>query len=673
MSEIVAGRRSALTATRSSPGPDQAKPARFRSDIEGLRAVAVLSVLAYHLHLPGFAGDFIGVDIFFVISGYLITGHLVAEVERNGRVHFGEFYARRIRRILPAATVVIVATVIAARFLQKPLDFAAMTGRDARSSALFYSNIRFNAESTDYLAEAGGLSVFQQFWSLSVEEQFYVLWPVLVAAVAGLAVRTRWRSDGQFVGPLRVALGLTVVASFALSAFATSSEPIAAFYLLPFRFWELGLGALLALSATWLGRVSQRFARPLALLGLAAIALAGAAFDRYTAWPGVAAAVPVLGTAAVITAGLRDAGSITTRFLETHPMQVVGRYSYSIYLWHWPLVVLVAERRGYDFISLVVVCTLTLVLSVSSYWFVEQPVRKSRWLAARTGRSLYFGLVLVAAGVLASIIPSVFTVGLDSGLATGATTHVTGSPITPTEFVPPDLDPPLRLGTSAADPNAERNIDCSELGQCSYGNPDSDVTVVLFGDSHAGHWAPALAVAAGSEGWRLERLTRGGCGTYKTDARCSDWIEQRWKDIDAMHPDVLVLGNRYNHDLANAELMRQVVARAPEGIAVILLSETPESEENVPECLAENLERVRSCEPNWPHPDTAAVNVRLAEIASTSDVEFLDLTSIMCNSDRCPAIAGNVLVYRDRGHVTTRFAETRGNDLGSLLTGLAFQ
>jgi peptidoglycan/LPS O-acetylase OafA/YrhL len=650
-----------------------AEPTRFRYDIEGLRAVAVLAVLAYHLELPGFSGGFAGVDVFFVISGYLITGHLVSEVARNGRVRFGDFYARRVRRILPAATVVIVGTVVLAAVFQNRLDYALMTGADARSSALFYSNIRFFNESTDYLAEAGGLSLFQQFWSLSVEEQFYLLWPVLVAAIAWLTARSQRRTSGDFVGPLRTVLGIVVAASFVLCLLASSSDPIGAFFLLPYRGWELGLGALLALSADRVGQLTERFARPLAAAGLAAIAFAVVAFDGSTTWPGVAATVPVLGAVAIITGGLGGTSSITARFLAIRPMQVVGRHSYSIYLWHWPIVVLLADRDLRYGTFVLVACVLTVVSSAASYRFVEQPVRRSLWLSARTTASLYLGVVLVAIGLMASLIPSVMEGDFDTGEPSGAAAHATGAAIVPTDFVPSDLEPPLLQGTSASDPNATRNADCTELGRCSYGDLDSDVTVVLFGDSHAGHWSPAMAAVAEAEGWRLEQISQGGCGTYKTDADCVEWLERRWADIEAMQPDVIILSNFYGRDLRNAEAMRDVVSRAPAGTDVILFSATPWRRDPPPQCLAENLRDTSSCEPRWPDAAMVAINDRLAEIADTSRAGFVDLTPLLCTADRCPAIAGNVLVYRDGSHLTTRFTETRAGDVGRALTGLVSQ
>jgi hypothetical protein len=489
----------------------------------------------------------------------------------------------------------------------------------------------------------------------------------MVAAVAWLTVRSRRRAHSDFVGPLRNALTVVVAASFVVCFFATSSDPIGAFFLLPYRAWELGLGALVALSANRIGGVTAPFARPLALVGIVAIAFAVVAFDGSTPWPGVAAAVPVLGSVAIIAAGLGGRSSFTARLLALRPMQVVGRHSYSVYLWHWPIVVLLADRELRYSTFVLVACALTLVSSAASYRFVEQPVRRSTWFATRTNASLYLGAALVAMGVLASVLPSLVQGEFDAGEPSVAPAHTTGAPIVPTNFVPSDLEPPLLLGTSADDPNAAGNVDCTELGRCTFGDLASEVTVVLFGDSHAGHWSPALALVAEAEGWRLEQVSQGGCGTYQTGSDCQPWIEEQWEVLGTMEPDVIILANFYGRDPENAVAMREAVDRAPEASAVVLLSATPWRRESPPQCLAENLRDTSFCEPSWPDAGIESINERLSDIASTSGAGFVDLTSLLCTADRCPAIAGNILVYRDGSHLTTRFVESRADDLRGLL------
>jgi peptidoglycan/LPS O-acetylase OafA/YrhL len=664
----------------SAGGSDVARSgSRLRTDIEGLRAVAVVAVVAYHLQVRGFSGGFSGVDVFFVISGYLITGHLVSEAAQGRGIGFRDFYARRARRILPVATVVIIATLLAGAWSQNPLDFAQTTPADARSAALFFSNVRFASLSTDYLADALGGSLFQQFWSLSVEEQFYLLWPTLMfVVVAGLAGRRR-----SVRRPTAVALGLVIAGSFALSVVASRDDPIPGFFLLRSRAWELAVGALLAVGAQQIGRVVRPVRSGVAVVGLGGIVFAIVAYGHATTWPGVAAAVPVIGTAMVIAAGIDSSDSLVARGLALRPMQAIGRCSYSIYLWHWPLALLIAEKQGYSTAAAILVAGLTYLLAIGSYGLIEHPVRSSAWLRSNTIASLAMGLGLIVLAVAESFLAALFVPDFDTGRASGAAPHVAGAPPEPTDFVPSDLEPPLIDGTALVDPSAERNIDCGDVGQCSYGDPAADVHVVLFGDSHVGQWAGAIEVLAETEGWHVDRLTQGGCSTFAPSTGpatgvgpgCRTWQEDRWGDIQEMQPDLLILANhsqpQFDGDPQVWERgVEEALTRAPQGTAVAVLAETPVAAERVPQCLAVHLDEVAPCEPEWPTELNVAINERLAGMTRAAGAAFVDLNPILCLDERCPAVAGNLLVYQDRDHITTTFSRSRAAEVGSHLRSL---
>ena len=300
----------------------------FRPDIEGLRGVAVLIVVLFHAGLAGVAGGFVGVDVFFVISGFLITGLLVREHGRTGRIALLPFYARRARRLLPAAVVVLVATLFAAMNLVAPLDRPAV-GLDGAAAALSIGNIRFALASGDYFATVGSPSPFLHFWSLAVEEQFYLVRPALILLVA------RGRHPRALIGLTLIAV---VAASFAANLVLTDLAANWAFYSLPTRAWELGLGGLVAIAAGALGRVPRLVTGLVGWIGLAAIAVATVTFDAALAWPGVAALVPSLGTAALLAGGSGRFGP--NRILVLAPLRDLGKISYSLYLVHWPILVL---------------------------------------------------------------------------------------------------------------------------------------------------------------------------------------------------------------------------------------------------------------------------------------------------------------------------------------------
>jgi peptidoglycan/LPS O-acetylase OafA/YrhL len=653
---------------------DSAPRSRLRTDIEGLRAIAVIAVILYHAEVPGVSGGFAGVDVFFVISGYLITNRLVWEAGSGSGVAFRDFYARRVRRILPMANLVIIITIAIAVMTESRLQLAQSMGPDARAAALFFSNVRFAANGTTYLGEAGSVSPFLQFWSLSVEEQFYLLWPALMMLVAAVAARA--------AKPVRalaaVALGIVVAVSFSLSLHFSAARPIDAFFVLQYRAWELGVGALVAVCASELMRLTRPINGALGIVGLVAVAASVFLYGAETVWPGWAATVPVLGTAMVITAGLAGPVGLVNRCLALWPVQAAGRYSYSLYLWHWPLIV--AVDGGGMRSSVAAAVALTVVLSVVSFHLVEHPVRSSTWLRERTNVSLAMGLALVLIAAAASFVPALVAGPLDSGRPYDGPPHQPGSPPVPTDFVPSNLTTRLADSTNDRDPYAERNVSCRKVGQCAYGDAAAQVQVVLFGDSHAGHWTPALEALASEKGWHVERLTRGECNSFArpegaegnslgTNRACRRWLDRTWREIERLKPDLLILSNvsrpKKTDDFES--LVRQAIERAPEETRVAVFSQDPLSGTDVPECLSDHLEDTAKCDPtrspDWP----ASIDAVLSAVAAESGATFVDLTPMLCTSDRCPTIAENILVYRGGSHLTSAFARSRAPDLGLLL------
>ncbi|MCW2853067.1 MAG: acyltransferase, partial [Nocardioides sp.] len=269
--------------------------AGFRPDIEGLRAVAVLSVLIYHAGLAWVPGGYVGVDVFFVISGFLITSLMVREVERTGRLGLTGFWARRARRLLPASTLVLVFSAVVA-FAVLPVNTRRDFGGDIVAAAGYVVNWRLGLRAVDYLAENVGASPVQHYWSLAVEEQFYVVWPLLIAAMVTM-FRTRWRPA------LLVGIAVITLASFVFTLSYAAEQPGLAFFVSTTRIWELGVGALLALALPALVRLPAAALGVLGWAGLALVAYAALVLDETTRWPGTATLLPVLGTAAAILAG----------------------------------------------------------------------------------------------------------------------------------------------------------------------------------------------------------------------------------------------------------------------------------------------------------------------------------------------------------------------------------
>ena len=355
---------------------------KHRRDIEGLRAVAVLAVLLFHFGVPGTQGGYIGVDIFFVISGFLITSLLLDERTTTGRVSLRDFYARRIRRLLPiSATVLVVTALAAARWLE-PTRLADLA-RDIRAAAFFASNMVFAGRGTDYLGAELPPSAIQHYWSLAVEEQFYMIWPALIAVVTIGARNVR--------GRVAATMGAVVVLSLGASVLLVESHPSWSFFGLHTRAWELGLGSLLAATYRFTRRLDDRRRELISWIGLVAIVVSVFTFGGVSRFPGWIALVPVVATAMVLVGG-DDVTRGPVRLLGTPFMQWVGQRSYSLYLWHWPALIIAEARAGGElsFVDRIGVLSLTAGLAELGYRLIEHPVRRSAKLIDRS--RLTFGV-----------------------------------------------------------------------------------------------------------------------------------------------------------------------------------------------------------------------------------------------------------------------------------------
>ena len=384
----------------ATPASGQAPARRFRADIDGLRAVAIILVVAYHADIPRFGGGFVGVDVFFVISGYLITRNLFSEADRTGGVALVQFWARRIRRLVPALALVIVATFLATMWVRPVIGWGEVAAQ-GRAAALYVSNLTFASASTDYFAADVRSSPFLHTWSLSVEEQFYVVWPLLAGAACLLAARSG-RRRAWLVG----AFALVGVVSLPLSLAQTADGSVWAFYGLPSRAWEFAVAGLLAaVPARWLGW--PRAARALASVGgLALIAFATLRFEESDPYPGVRALVPVLGTLLLIASGdgSADGGFRPLTWLFcTAPAQWLGRVSYSWYLWHWPAIVLAVDAFDRDTVGLrTTAAVVALGIAAAAHHLVENPVRFHQGLARSSRPTIAMGVVVTAAVVASS-------------------------------------------------------------------------------------------------------------------------------------------------------------------------------------------------------------------------------------------------------------------------------
>ncbi|MGO1167995.1 MAG: acyltransferase family protein, partial [Janibacter sp.] len=363
---------SQVTRTAAGEAQHGAKGKKnLRGDIEGLRAVAVGTVLIYHVGIPFMPGGFVGVDIFFVISGFLITSLLLREATRSGRISIADFYARRARRLLPAASVVLIFTAILGWFILPGQDRGNL-GTDVMAATFYVINWALAYRSVDYLAEDAAPSLLQHYWSLSVEEQFYVVWPLIIIVGLFIAKRTRLRPKPLLFG----LLGLIAAASLAYSVVHTASDPATAYFYSTTRIWELAIGALLAFLVVRLASLPRGIAELLAGVGLLLVLWSAFFLDGKTPWPGAWALAPTVGAALIIAAGCASQSTITARLLSLKPMVWIGGLSYAIYLWHWPLITM--AKVAYPDVRirhLVVLGLLSIALAWMTKHLVEDPIR----------------------------------------------------------------------------------------------------------------------------------------------------------------------------------------------------------------------------------------------------------------------------------------------------------
>ena len=367
---------------------------RFRPDVEGVRAIAVLMVLIDHTGIGLLPGGYVGVDVFFVLSGFLITGQLLKADDR-GRISITKFYARRVRRILPASSVVLIATVIASYCFLSASRATHVAG-DGQWSSLFASNFRFIQQSTNYLDSQLPPSPLQHFWSLAVEEQFYAVWPLTPMVLGSVAKRLPLRMK------LAAVLSIGIVASLSWSIIQTAENGTAAYFSPLTRAWELGAGALLSVASRALLRLPRGLGVAMSLAGVTMIVASGLVFDHATPFPGYAVALPVVGAALAVAGGMSAPGEGAEVVLRLAPFQWVGKLSYSLYLWHWPILVIAKEHLGADppLGETLLLCLLALALAAATFWAVEHPVRDSTWLKRRSPLlSILLGVCLVGASL----------------------------------------------------------------------------------------------------------------------------------------------------------------------------------------------------------------------------------------------------------------------------------
>ena len=719
-----------------------------RTDIQGLRAVAVAAVVLYHLWPHRLTRGYVGVDVFFVISGFLITSHLLRRpvVTVRGLL---DFWARRVRRLIPAATLVLAATLVAAA-LWLPTTARRVTILESLAAMFYVENWRLAATETDYLAAGHAATPVQHFWSLSIEEQFYLLWPVLLGAAAlaaaWLARRLARRPEGRAPDPQRTALlaaggvvGAVALASFAWSVHLTATAPAAAYFVSTTRAWELALGGLVAVltsrpaAASPPGQPSPSSScaksqdpgrtpaarRDLALprtiaacAGLAAVVVAAVTFTGATPFPGWAALLPTGGAALVLAADADGLPLGPGRLLARRPLQWLGDISYGVYLWHWPLIVILPFALGGELRNLTLLALLgaSLLLGWLSKVLVEDRVRHHRALTGRPGPSF---LLLLGCVAVVTALGVVLLHRADQEAARAQTRAqaaiaqhepCVGAGVTrdaacadPGVLVPPEVAAADRPALYAD--GCWNNAPYTSRNTCTYGPGAGDAgaagtgagstggappaaRVALLGNSHVGHWFPALEAALPEHGWELTTYVSSVCYPVALPLAFDDPAVTRgcqelgqWavRSVADGGYDVVVMSSRTNQPLLGIPDDEQAAAAqegyaatlrrlTDAGVPVLVIRDTPAMPESVPDCLARERDPapcgVRRTVGLEPDPLFAAAEADTSGLVST-----LDLTGVFCDDVTCAPVVGGLVAFFDHGHLTASLARTLAPDV----------
>jgi peptidoglycan/LPS O-acetylase OafA/YrhL len=598
------------------------------TQIQGLRALAALLVTLFHA--KWISGGFIGVDIFYVISGFLITGLLIREIERTGTINFKEFYARRFKRLLPTSFFVLAVTAVFS-WLFIPATMRSSLGRDIIAAGLYVSNYLFAWWQADYQNLDATPSPVIHYWSLAVEEQFYLLWPLLILLFFMVATKLKKRIA------LTVLVAAVTALSFVFSIYQTETSPIWAFYSLPTRAWELGLGALLVL----LPPIKTK--KLVGLLGFIFVIASAFIFNETTAFPGLNAVLPVLGTVMLI-ATINSWPPFLNDVANSRLFQWLGEISYPLYLWHWPLLVLPSTyfARPLAVYERIIAIFATIVLADLTHRFIEEPFRKKKILPTivfKQSTAITLVSVLIGTTIIFTSSDRINVSGINGAVSLAQ----------------------IKARPLVYEDGCHANYAETRSDACEYAKLDSQKTIVLYGDSHAAQWFPALAEIASRSGYKLVSLTKSACpsvdvvrsdqGAFKM-SRCKKWREDSIQRIMKMKPDVLVMSSFQYFaqprqfqdrdkwwDDGQRKLLAQVKNASPN---LIYLTDTPHPARDIPACLANNS--ISQCN-----------KTERSKNLSISGFEVIDPNSWLC-SRTCPAVKDGVVAYRDASHISVDIA-----------------
>ena len=616
---------------------------KLRKDIEGLRAIAILTVVLFHAKVPGFSGGYIGVDLFFVLSGYLISGLLLDERARSGAIHFAAFYARRARRLLPASVTMLLAVCVAGSMLSAP-SLQRWFAAGVSFASLYMSNIQFIRSGADYYGGSAERHPLLHTWSLSVEEQFYFIWPLAIAGIAYLVSR-RHRLRATHL------LAIITVVGFVAAEWARQQMPLEGFYSSGFRLWEFSAGALLAAYQREFSPIAGPIGRAAGWLGLALLVGSTTLMYGDFTFPGVGALPTVVGTLLVLHGTTSDVQAPLHRLLAFAPFQTLGRLSYSLYLWHWPFLIFGATLVPYATVwhRLAFVLASAIVAELS-YRLVETPLRHHPWLSAAPSRTIWVALAV--------------TLGM-AGAGAIWRSQATGWA---TETAAPDPASQAMLNAwplRAQEPDGDRAV------AAVTGAPHATERWVLLGDSHAEVWYPALSKLLAARGMELVIFTKAACPAMLHAKRfrrmdyvaCDQWRIDALKQIEKLRPSVLLLSSReeqpFPDDAWTGATEALLGSLHPLPAKVVVLRGLAAGPSPMPECLEaakwRGADEDALCAVRTDPEDEGGFATLRRSLPSRPGLIFEDWSTLFCKGGRCgPRTGDGAPLFADSNHLSRR-------------------
>jgi peptidoglycan/LPS O-acetylase OafA/YrhL len=685
----------------------------FRTDIQALRAVAITAVVLDHLWPTIFTGGYVGVDVFFVISGFLITGHLFGELARTGRVKLGAFYARRVRRLLPAALLVLAVSAVLV-FVFLPYPRWERNAIEIAASAGYVENWVLAAFSVNYSALNDAATVAQHYWSLSVEEQFYLLWPLIMIGASLLAARAGRKGGSR--RPVVYALVAIAVLSLAGSIVFTAVSPSQAYFVTFTRAWEFAVGGMLALLAHRI-RMARGWAQALSAIGILMIAAAVALFGPWTAFPGAAALLPVIGTALIIAAGTDGTRLWHTAISASRPVRWLGAVSYSLYLWHWPLIVVAPFVLGAEVRTpaKIGILALALVLAWLTKRLVEDPgQRLGAWKTStrRTMVSMLVGMGVVVVMAASLLWGYQVRTAADSPTAPVATGSCVGpaamanAPRCPDRFGAPET----AVMTSKNEyfytpPECGAFVPILSYGdmhttlRCDFAHGKPSAHVWLVGDSHAQQWQGAIFALARERNWDVTTSYYGGCPPagvafvgFRTHwgapdyEQCRRWAHDVADQIAKERPDLVVTSMAAREQLVDdgsttssgQQFVRGLDAYwtrwADAGTKVLAIGDPPlNGAVRSPDCVMLSKQDPAQCARPRGQAQSPDPLLQAAAALHRPDVQAFDPTWSFCDSAQCYAAIGGVAVYYDADHLNLEYVRMLAPWLGRAIDQLRAQ